>query len=81
MSCAGSCVARSATAGCWVGASRSWPRPAQVVIDVMAEAYPHLLEQARARSWPRSPARRRSSRGRSTPASKLLDEAIRIPSA
>ena len=27
MSCAASCVAPCATAGCWAGASRSWPRP------------------------------------------------------
>ena len=44
-SCAGSCAAPCATVGCSVGASRSWPRPAAVVIDVMAEAYPHLAER------------------------------------
>ena len=40
---------------------------AAVVIDVMAEAYPHLVERATRSSAP-SRARRRSSPGRSTPA-------------
>ncbi len=44
-SCAGSCAGRSATGGCSAGASRSWPRPRQVVIDTMGEAYPHLVER------------------------------------
>ena len=40
---------------------------AEVVIEVMADAYPHLVER-RSRSSPGSSARRPSSRGRSTPA-------------
>ena len=41
---------------------------ADVVIEVMGEAYPHIVERQATRSGPRSSARRPSSRGRSTPA-------------
>ena len=41
---------------------------AAVVIDIMAEAVPAPRREARRRSWPRSRARKPSSRGRSTPA-------------
>ena len=42
--CGGSSGAPCATAACSAAASRSWPRP-QVVIDIMGEAYPYLVER------------------------------------
>ena len=45
-SSAGSSAARSATAGSSAGASRSWRDLAEVVIDIMGEAYPHIVERA-----------------------------------
>ena len=65
------------TAGCSAAASRSWRETAEVVIDVMGEAYPASRREARRDPRRRSRARRRSSRGRSTPGTAQLEEALR----
>ena len=49
---------------------------AAVVIEVMGEAYPHLVERRDGDPRRRSPARRPSSPGRSMPGTRLLEEAL-----
>ena len=85
-SCAASCVVPCATAGCSVGASRSWPRRRRVVIDVMAEPYPHLAREARpdpGHDRPRGGAVRADARRRARSCSRrrIRARVTRAPSA
>ena len=66
-SCAGSSAGPCATAGCSAGRSRSWPRrPASSSTSWARRT--RTSSSGATRSSPPSPARRRSSRGRSAPA-------------